>query len=271
MFRHLVPRLALAGFVTLSYVAVSTPAQASFDVAPLVDLVATVDHPLAPLATMPIKVFAGQERDPDTGEIVALRVEERVLPGTAQVAGVSVTAVDVTDFHNGELVKTTEDYFAQGPEGSVYYLGERVDEYDGSKIVGHEGTWLTGEHVDKPGMFLPAAARVGDTFYQERVSGVAEERFTVIAIGQTLTTPAGTFDGCVRTEEMNLTHVDGLLGGPTEQKVYCPGVGLVREDFPGGYLELMPLDAAHDASGCALMRTIGTEMALTGSGNSPIG
>jgi hypothetical protein len=241
MFRHLVPRVVFTGFVALSTIAGSAPARASFDVAPLVDLVATIDHPLAPLATMPNKVFAGQERDPDTGEIVALRVEERVLPGTAQVAGVSVTAVDVTDFHNGELVKTTEDYFAQGPEGSVYYLGERVDEYDGGKIVGHEGAWLTGEHVDKPGMFLPATARVGDTFYQERVSGVAEERFTVIAIDQTLTTPAGTFDGCVRTEEMNLTHVDGLLGGPTEQKVFCPGVGLVREDFPGGYLELLAI------------------------------
>jgi hypothetical protein len=156
------------------------------------------------------------------------------------VAGVNVTVVDVADFHNGELVKTTEDYFAQGPEGSVYYLGERVDEFDGGKIVGHEGAWLTGEHVADPGVFLPAAVRVGDTFYQERVPGVAEERFTVIAVGQTLTTPAGTFEGCVRTEEMNLTDVPGLLGGPTEQKVSCPGVGLVREDFPGGYLELMP-------------------------------
>ena len=54
-----------------------------------------------------------------------------------------------------------------------------------------------------------------------------------------LATPAGTFDGCVRTEEMNLTDIPGLLGGPTEQKVFCPGVGLVREDFPGGYLELV--------------------------------
>jgi hypothetical protein len=240
MHRHLVPRVVFTGIVGFAFVAGSAPTRAAFDVAPLVDLVSKVDHPLAPLATMPLKVFAGQERDPDTGETIALRVEERVLPGTAQVAGINVTVVDVSDYHNGELVKTTEDYFAQGPEGSVYYLGERVDEYDGGKIVGHEGAWLTGEHVDKPGLFLPAAARVGDTFYQERIPGVAEERFTVIAVGETLTTPAGTFDGCLRTEESNLTHVDGLIGGPTEQKVFCPGVGLVREEFPGGYLELMP-------------------------------
>ncbi len=242
MHRHLVPRVVFTGIVGLSLVAGSAPARASFDVAPLVDLVSKVDHPLAPLATMPLKVFAGQERDPDTGETIALRVEERVLPGTTQVAGVAVTVVDVSDYHNGELVKTTEDYFAQGPEGSVYYLGERVDEYDGSKIVGHEGAWLTGEQADEPGVFLPAEMRLGDTFYQERVPGVAEERFTVIAVGETLTTPAGTFAGCVRTEEMHLTDVPGLLGGPTEQKVFCPGVGLVREDFPGGYMELMPFE-----------------------------
>lgn len=240
MRKHLVPRVVFTAIVGLSFVAGSAPVRASFDVAPLADLVAKVDHPLAPLATMPIKVFAGEERDPDTGETIALRVEERVLPGTAQVAGVDVTVVEVTDYHDGTFHDVTTDYFAQGPDGTVYYLGERVDEYANGKIVNHAGTWLTGEHVDEPGLFLPATVRVGDTFYQERVPGVAEERFTVIAIGETLTTPAGTFDGCVRTEESNLTHVDGLLGGPTEQKVYCPGVGLVREEFPGGYLELMP-------------------------------
>jgi len=243
MHRCVSSRVIFAGLVALSLVAGSAPARASFDVAPLADLTSTVDHPLVPLSAMPIKVFAGKERDVETGETIAVRVEERVLSGTAQVAGVAVTVVHVDDYHNGQLVKITADYFSQGPEGSVYYLGERVDEYDGGTIVGHEGAWLTGQHVDEPGVFLPATVRVGDTFYQERVPGVAEERFTVMAVGQTQTTPAGTFDGCVRTEETNLTDIAGLLGGPTEQKVYCPGVGLVREDFPGGYLELLAFTA----------------------------
>jgi hypothetical protein len=239
MLKHLIPRVVFTGIVGLSFVAGSAPARASFDVAPLADLVSKVDHPLAPFATVPIKIFAGAERNPDTGETITLRVEERVLSSTARVAGVDVTVVEVNDYHDGEFHDVTTDYFAEGRDGTVYYIGERVDEYANGKIVSHDGTWITGEHVDEPGVFLPALARVGDTFYQERVLGVAEERFTVIAVDQTLTTPAGTFDGCVRTEEMNLTNVDGLLGGPTEQKVYCPGVGLVREDFPGGYLELM--------------------------------
>jgi hypothetical protein len=240
MHKHLVPRVVFTGIVGLSLAVGSAPARASFVVAPLTDLTPIVDHPLVPLAAMPTKVFVGQERDPDTGETVALRVEERVLPGTAQVAGVNVTVVQVRDYHDGTFHDITTDYFAQGPDGTVYYVGERVDEFVNGTIVNHDGTWLTGEHVDEPGVYLPAEMRVGDTFYQERIPGVAEERFTVIALDETLTTPAGTFTGCVRTEEMNLTHVDGLIGGPTEQKVFCPGVGLVREEFPGGYLELMP-------------------------------
>jgi hypothetical protein len=242
MHRHVVPRVVFTGIVGLSLTVGSAPARASFVVAPLTDLTPIVEHPLMPLAAVPMKVFAGQERDPDTGETFALRVEERVEPATEQVAGVDVTVVNVADYHDGELVETTVDYFAQGPEGSVYYLGERVNEYADGTIVGHEGTWLTGEQVDEPGVFLPAEVRVGDTFFQERIPGVAEERFTVIAIDQKLTTPAGTFTGCVRTEEMHLTDVPGLLGGPTEQKVFCRGVGLVREDFPGGYMELMPFE-----------------------------
>ncbi len=243
MHRLVSPCAVFTGIVALSFVVGSAPARASTAVAPLADLAPTVDHPLVPLTALPIKVFAGTERDSETGEAVAVRVEERVLSGTKQVAGVEVTVVRVDDYHNGEHVDTTADYFAQGPEGSVYYLGERVDEYDDGTIVGHEGAWLTGEHVDEPGVSMPAAVRVGVNFYQERVPGVAEERSTVIAVGQTLITAAGKFDGCVRTEVVDLTDVVGLLGGPTEQKVYCPGVGLVREDFPGGYLELLAFTA----------------------------
>ena len=41
--------------------------------------------------------------------------------------------VEVKDFRDGELVESTPDYYAQQKEGTMYYLGELVDEYeDGS-------------------------------------------------------------------------------------------------------------------------------------------
>ncbi len=204
----------------------------------LSELSAIVDHPLVPHATVPEKIFTGVELDVETGETIELRVEETVLPQLEQVAGVDVTVVNVDDHYNGVLGKTTEDYFAQGPDGAVYYLGERVDEYENGKIVGHEGAWLTGEHVDEPGLFMPADPIVGDVFYQERVPGLGEERSTVIAVEQTVTVPAGTFDGCLVTEDV------GLPDGPLEHKTYCPGVGLVREVFPAGYIQLSQFEPA---------------------------
>jgi hypothetical protein len=199
------------------------------------ELSPAVDHPLVPLTSVPVKIFTGEEID-ETGETIALRIDERVLTRSEQVAGVSVTVVKVDDYYNGELGKTTEDYFAQAPDGTVYYLGERVNELQDGRVVGHEGAWLTEPNGNPPGVFMPPAPTVGNTFDQEQIPGVAEAQSKVIAIDQTVTTAKGTFAGCIQTEDLE------LLDGTTEQKYYCPGVGLVREEFPGGYIELLDFE-----------------------------
>ncbi len=206
--------------------------------APTAKLSATVDHPLVPLTTIPTKLFIGEEVDDETGKRIDLRVEETVMPRTKQVDGIDVAVVAVNDYRNGKLVETTLDYFAQAADGTVHYMGERVDMYKDGKIVGHEGAWLTGDQGTQPGVFMPADPAVGDIFEPERVPGVAEERTTVIAVDQTVTTPAGTFKGCLVAEDAELRE------GISEQKTYCPEVGLVREDFPGGYLELVEFATA---------------------------
>jgi hypothetical protein len=198
----------------------------------LADLSAAVDHPLVPLASVPSKTFTGEEIDPETGEKIALLIEETVLTQSEQVSGVPVTIVKVDDYYNGELSKTTEDYFAQAPDGTVYYLGERVDEFQGGQVVGHEGAWLAEPNGNPPGLFMPASPTVGQTFNQEQIPGVAEAQSKVVAIDQTVASAGGTFTGCIQTEDRE------LLEEVVEQKTYCPGVGLVREEFPGGHIEL---------------------------------
>jgi hypothetical protein len=198
-------------------------------------LSARVDHPLVPLATIPIKIFVGEALD-ETDQRIAVRVEETVLPRAEQVAGIDVTVVDVDDYHNGEFVETTADFFAQGADGTVYYMGKRVDKFADGKIIGHDGAWLAGEQGHQPGLFMPGDPVVGDTFVHEHLPGPAVEQATVIAVDQTITTPAGAFRGCVVTKGV------GLPEGITEEKTYCPEVGLVYEDFPGGYLELVKFE-----------------------------
>ncbi|HEX6311374.1 MAG TPA: hypothetical protein VF152_07075 [Acidimicrobiia bacterium] len=200
------------------------------------DLSPVIDHPFVAFASTGGAVFEGEEVDPDTGGAVTLRVESQVRERPGTVAGVDVTVVDVSDFEDGELVEQTEDYYAQDTAGTVYYLGERVDDYEDGEIVGHHGGWLAGEDGNRAGEFMPAVLEVGTEFAQEQVPGVAEDRSTVVAVGVSVTVPAGTFADCIETEDYD--PIDDV----TEAKFYCRGVGLVREVFPaGGSLDLVEL------------------------------
>jgi hypothetical protein len=226
--------------ITLQVAGGRAVAQVDVPVAPADELSATVDHPLVPLASVATKVFHGTEVD-ETGQRIAMRVEETVLPRQLQVAGMAVTVVVVDDYHDEQLHDTTTEYFAQSADGAVYYVGERVDEYAHGTIVNHDGTWLAGDQGVQPGVFMPADPAVGDTFYQERVPDLAIDQATVIAVEQAITVPAGTFEGCVVTKDI------GFPLGTTEQKTYCPGVGLVREEFLGGDLELVAFETTASA------------------------
>jgi hypothetical protein len=189
---------------------------------------ANVDHPLVPLSTVRRAVFEGTERDPDTGEKVTTRVDARVLSATEVVDGVRSAVVQVRDYENGELVERTRDYYAQRADGSVLYMGEQVDDLEGGKVIGHGGQWLSGKKGAKRGLFMPATPTTGQTFEQERAPGVAEDRSTIVAVGQQVTTPAGRFTDCIKTKDY--APLDKL----TEFKYYCKGVGLVREDLEDG-------------------------------------
>jgi hypothetical protein len=188
---------------------------------------ATVDNALFPLATIRATLFEGTEGDAE------IRSESRVLERTGRVSGVPVTVVDVREYEDGELVEHTRDYYAQHTDGGVRYMGEAVDDIDDGKVVGHEGQWLAGKGNAKPGVFMPADPKVGDAFKQERAPGVAEDRSKVVAVGLNVTTPAGRFDDCIKTKDF------APLDKNTEFKYYCAGVGLVREQFPEGRLDLV--------------------------------
>jgi hypothetical protein len=188
---------------------------------------AEIDHPLFPLSTLRTTVFEGTE------EGAEIRSESRVLDRTGRVSGVPVTVVDVRESEDGELVEHTRDYYAQVADGGVRYMGERVNDIEDGKVVGHEGQWLAGKGNAKPGIFMPADPKMGDTFEQERVPGVAEDRSKVVAVDLEVTTPAGRFDACIRTKDF------APLDKTMEFKYYCAGVGLVREQYAEGRLDLV--------------------------------
>jgi hypothetical protein len=190
------------------------------------DFSAKVDHPLLSLVSVRSQTFEGTERDPKGGETIKTRMEKQVLDQPEKVAGVEVTALEVKEYEDGELVERTLDYFAQHRDGSVWYFGERIDDYEDGKVTGHEGQWLAGEGNARPGLYLPADPVVGQEFAQEQVPGVAEDRSTILAVGAEVTTPAGRFTGCIRVKDY------APLTKTEEFKFYCPKVGIVREKRP---------------------------------------
>jgi hypothetical protein len=213
----------------------TAPAGASSSVDLPEGLSANVSHTFMPLDSVTSKIFEGEETDPEEDGTVSLRVEEVVQPDPITVNGIEVRVVEVKDIEDGELVEQTLDYYAQGPDGTVYYVGEDVDDYEDGEIVGHSGEWLAGVDGNLPGIFMLPAPEVGDVFEQERAPGIAEDMSTVVAIGLEVTVPAGTFTGCMETEDVDPLSDSGVA----EHKFYCPGVGLVREESPDGFIDLI--------------------------------
>jgi hypothetical protein len=193
---------------------------------------ATVDNPLFPLSKLRFTRSRGIERT-ESGRRIRLRVEIRVLKRKMTVAGVPVTVVEDNDYENGRLVEHTFDFFAQDRDGNVWYFGERIDEYEEGRIVGHKGQWLAGRRGAKPGLFMPAAPKVGGTFAQERAPGVAEDRTTVLAVGLRVRTPAKVFRGCIKVRDFS------PLDRTNEFKYYCPGVGIAREVESGARFDIV--------------------------------
>lgn len=187
-----------------------------------------VDNAYFPLATLERAVYAGRERDPDSGEMLEIRMECVVRAKPEKVAGILVTVVEVSEYEDDELVEKTLDYYAQDAGGNVYYIGEKVDDYEDGKVTGHGGQWLAGEKGARPGLFMPAAPKLGDVFEQERAPGVAEDRSTVVAVGSTIEVPAGKFENCIETEDFD------PISKSKGHKVFAAGIGLVKEASAAG-------------------------------------
>jgi len=99
-------------------------------------------------------------------------------------------------FVNGMIEEVALDYFAQDDAGTVYYLGEDVDEYDEhGKLPVHnppDDAWSVGTETPVPGVIIPAHPKVGDKFKSEDVSAKIDESDEVVAVSETVTVPAGT-------------------------------------------------------------------------------
>jgi len=144
-----------------------------------------------------------------------------VLHGTTRIAGVPCVAVHDRLYLRGRLEERTTDWYSQDAHGNVWYLGENTAELDKhGHVTSTEGTWKTGVHGAKAGIYMPARPRAGQSGQQELYKGHAEDRFKVVRLfaGRMLLTQEWT----------------PLEPGVLDHKFYVRGIGTVLEQTEQG-------------------------------------
>jgi hypothetical protein len=181
-----------------------------------------------PYFTLPVGKKTIYEAETEDG---VERIEIEIEKQTKQVMGVTTVIYRDRVYLAGGLVEDTRDYLAQDKEGNVWYFGEEVDNYENGQLKDHAGSWIAGINGAKPGIWIKAEHKVGDSYRQEYYKGEAEDMRDVVAINQTVTIKRGSYTSCVKVYDW--TPLD-----PTsrEHKYYCPQVGalVLNENLESG-------------------------------------
>jgi hypothetical protein len=195
-----------------------------------------ITNPLFPISQLHSAVLLGNiDGHP-------FRAETTLLPDTKMIEwnGQQVEALvsQYVAYLDGRIQEVALDWYAQADDGSVWYLGEDVFNYEAGVIADTEGTWLAGK--DGPAaMIMPGHPQVGDVYRPENSPGIVYEEVTVKSIGETVNGPHGPVEGAIITEEL---HIDGSH----ENKIFAPGYGEFLTGV-GGDLEALALAVPTDA------------------------
>ena len=196
----------------------------------------TVTNPYQPFQPGAVKVFDGR-KDGKPSVLVDLYL---TTTRTFRVGAADVAAhiLQETEFSNGAVVEISQNFLAQADDGTVFYFGELVNEYENGAVTSHEGSWLIGGptmpgdptdtgNAAMPAVFMPASPQVGSTFKPEDLFPIVDETDEVKAIGLTVGTPAGRFGRAIRVVETT------QLGDKPETKWYGAGVGVLKGKTKG--------------------------------------
>jgi hypothetical protein len=186
------------------------------------DFQTTVDNPYYPLVPGTTLKYVEKSGGEVTENVIT------VMPDTKVIMGVRCVVVHDQVLEDGAIKEDTYDWLAQHKDGTVWYFGEATKEITPAGKVSTQGSWEAGVDGAEPGILMPAHPQPGEPYRQEYGLGVAEDMGQIVAVGESVTVPAGTFTGCVKTLDWS------LLESGSENKWYAKGVGVVKEVSTGG-------------------------------------
>lgn len=113
-----------------------------------------------------------------------------VLNQTKSIAGVTCLVLRDLVWRSGRLVEATDDWFAAGRDGSTWYCGEEVKDYESyagdsprrAELVSIDGSFKHGRERDKAGLIMPAHPRRGQLYLEEFALGSAEDVSEILAV-----------------------------------------------------------------------------------------
>jgi len=201
----------------------------------------SIDNAFFPFEPEGLKVFEGSDHGTKIGAVDYYLTETRTFQWNG--AGVECRILVEEAYEDDALVERSFNYFAQADDGTVYYFGEVVDNFDeNGEVLNHDGSWLVGcpsgsdpeETADAPdpAVFMPANPELGDTFKPEDLFPIVDETAEVVGVDLDVLVPAGKYDGAIKIKEST------RLGPGTEFKWYAPGVGVVKVQTKGETLRL---------------------------------
>lgn len=169
----------------------------------------------------------------------------QVLNQTKAIEGVTNIVVRDKVFKNGSLVENTDDWFAQNMDGTVWYFGEEVKDFEvfegdnpkRPELVSIDGSFKAGRDGDKAGIIFLASPKKGAAYLEEFSLGNAEDVTEILSTSYSFGSNADLDNlvpqqladrfchgDCVVTKNYSL-----LEPGIVARKYYARGIGFFLE------------------------------------------
>ncbi len=156
---------------------------------------------------------------------------------TTRIDGAACTVVQDRLYLAGRLRERTTDWYTQDRRGNVWYFGEQTAELDrNGRVLNTDGTWRAGRDGAKPGIYMPARPRIGQSARQEYLRGEAEDHFRVLSLRAGVRVPYIASTRALLTKEWT-----PLEPGVVDHKLYVRGIGTVLEQTVKGGDERLEL------------------------------
>jgi hypothetical protein len=173
----------------------------------------------------------------------------QVVDETKLIAGVTCLVVRDLVSRDGNLAEATDDWFGAAKDGSVWYCGEEVKEFESfvgdvpsrPELVSIDGSFKVARDRDKPGIIFQASPTLNHTYREEFSLGNAEDVTEILsttypspghdpALDELVPTALVQLlcnNDCVVTRNLSL-----LEPGVLERKYYARGIGVFLEVTP---------------------------------------